>query len=438
MLTSLLVLVAFMVLTAVALEQAVEKRMLQSEEDKLLALMYSVLAAVDRDSSGLSITVADARLFESDLFNYDSGLNALLYDKKQEIWRSISTTDNFPEPLDLAPEELRFSQPDFSDKAWFQLAFSIRWPNVHDKLSLYKLVLWKDASDYYEQFKRFRQILWLWLIITIALLLIVMWLVMLWSLRPLRQIELEVRSIEDGHKQRFDSNYPTEIKPLTQNLNLLLQREQHQMQRYRNALDDLAHSLKTPLAVLRGLSEKASWSKADQDTLREQNQRMDQIVSYQLQKAATVGGDIMSKPINLIHLLTKTARALEKVYREKGINIELPTDTDIQLRMDESDLLEVLGNLLDNACKYGKKNVRVRSNLNEKFLQLDIEDDGKGLEQEQLKQIVDRGHRLDQSIEGQGIGLAVVNEIVKAYEIGLKFNQSEMGGLKVELRFTNI
>lgn len=437
MLTSLIVLVVFMILTAIALERAIEKRMLRAEEDKLQALMYSLLAAVDRDATGLSITVSDARLFENALFDSESGLNVMLYDKSGEIWRSLSTTSTFPQAVDLEEEELRFMHAKFIDRDWFQLAFSIRWPNVHDKLSLYELVLWKDAKDYFDQFTRFRQTLWLWLIVTIALLLVVMWLVMLWGLRPLRLIGEEVQAIEDGRKQRFDSTYPKEIKPLTQNLNLLLQREQHQMQRYRHALDDLAHSLKTPLAVLRGLAEKSVWQDEDRQTLEQQNERMNQIVSYQLQKAAMVGGQLMARPVRLADLLKKTTHVLSRVYQDKAIRIEQQVSSNLQLRMDESDLLELLGNLIDNACKYGEKNVRIQAIESENTIQLLIEDDGAGLRQEQIERILTRGIRLDQSQEGQGIGLAVVNEIISAYEIDLTFGQSSLGGLKIQLTFNN-
>lgn len=439
MLTSLIVLVGFMILTALALERAIEKRMVQAEEDKLQALMYSILAAVDRDAAGLSIRVSDARLFESALFASDSGLYAQLYDHSgEELWRSLSTLSVFPEPSGLEAEELRFEQLEFNSKPWFQLAFSIRWPNINDQLSLYKLVLWKDADDYSAQFTRFRQTLWVWFLVTISLLLLVMWLVMWWSLRPLRLIGEEVKAVEEGIKQRFDSSYPSEIKPLTQNLNLLLQREQHQMLRYRHALDDLAHSLKTPLAVLRGLSEKTQWKDEDSKTLEEQNQRMNQIVSYQLQKAATVGGKIISKPINFKLILEKTVNALRKVYQGKAVNIELKIDSLDELRMDESDLLELLGNLIDNACKYSTQNVRVIARGDNKNIRLVIEDDGAGLEQEQLDQIFTRGLRLDQTQEGQGIGLAMVNEIITANEIGLEFDRSELGGLKVSLVFGNV
>jgi two-component system sensor histidine kinase PhoQ len=436
MLTTLLALVGFMALTAVALERAVQKRMLQAEEDKLLAQMYSVLAAVDRDATGLSITVSDARLFESALFNPDSELRALIYDQTREIWRSLSTLQEFPRPVDLEAEELRFSEQVHDGKPWFQMAFSIHWPNVHAKLSLYSVVLWKDASDYYEQFKRFRQTLWLWFVVTIVLLMLVTWVLMLWNLRPLRRIGEEVSAIEDGRKQRFDSNYPAEIKPLTQNLNLLLQREQHQMQRYRNALDDLAHSLKTPLAVLRGISEKSGLDAEDQVTLRQQSKRMDQIVSYQLQKAATMGGELLARPVDLEALLNKTIIALRKVYPGVEINTDISTRQALTVRIDESDLLEILGNLIDNACKYGDGRVLVGARAIEQQVALTIEDNGRGLDSSQFEAIIQRGKRLDQNREGQGIGLAVVSEIINAYELDMQMSASAaMRGLKITIRF---
>ena len=424
-----------MLLTAVALETAVEKRMLQSEEDKLLALMYSVLAAVDRDASGLSITVSDTRLFENALFDSESGLRALIYDTQGEIWHSLSTVGDYPKPVDLQPEELRFSQLKQNERNWFQMAFSIRWPDMHDQLKQYQVVLWKDASDYFSMFKRFRQTLWLWLAITIALLLVVMWLVLLWSLRPLRQIGEEVKALEDGEKLRFDASYPAEITPLTQNLNLLLQREQYQMQRYRNALDDLAHSLKTPLAVVNGLAQKTQLKEEDRITLQDQNQRMNQIVSYQLQKAATVGGELILKPVDLTQLLSKTLNALRKVYPAKQIRLLSNYEKPLLVRMDEGDLLEILGNLIDNACKYGDQQVHVEVIEERNLIRVSIADDGKGLEKSELNEIIQRGKRLDQSLEGQGIGLAVVDEIVKAYEIDMRFTTSNLGGLKVELHF---
>lgn len=439
-LSSLLVLVGFMLLTAFALEQAVSQRMLQAEKSRLEALMYSILAAVDRDASGLSITVADERLFEGALFDPLSGLYAQLFAEDargglREIWRSLSMTDSFPPPQGVAPEEMRFQQVEYDGEQWFQLAFSIRWPNVHAKLDLYTLVLWKDAGDYLTQFRRFRQTLWLWLAATIAILLLVMWRVMSWSLKPLRQIGEEVRSIEEGRQQRFERRYPRELQPLTQNLNALLKREQHQMDRYRHALDDLAHSLKTPLAVLRGLSDSRACDGEDRHTLAEQVQRMNQIVSYQLQRAATLGGAVMARPVELMPLLSKTVSALRKVYGSRGMQIQVSGETTRPLRIDESDLLELLGNLIDNACKYGRRQVRIQVLQQDEAVELLIDDDGAGLDDDQRELILQRGSRLDQSQEGQGIGLAVVQDIVQAYELGLDFERSPLGGLRARLSF---
>ncbi len=441
-LSSLLVLAGFMLLTAVALEQAVSKRMLQAEQSRLEALMYSILAAVDRDASGLSITVADERLFEGALFDPLSGLYAQLFAEDsggglREIWRSLSMSDPFPPPQGVGPEEMRFQQVAYDGDTWFQLAFSIRWPNVHAQLDLYTLVLWKDANDYLTQFRRFRQTLWLWLAATIGILLLVMWRVMSWSLKPLRQIGEEVQSIEEGRQRRFERRYPAELQPLTQNLNALLKRERHQMERYRHALDDLAHSLKTPLAVLRGLSEKSRCEDDDLKTLAEQTERMNQIVSYQLQRAATLGGAAMARPLELMPLLAKTVSALRKVYAPKGVQIEVHGDSGTALRMDESDLLELLGNLIDNACKYGRRQVRIEISRESDRAVLEIDDDGAGLDADQRELILQRGSRLDQSQEGQGIGLAVVQEIVDAYELELEFGESPLGGLRVRLYFPN-
>ncbi len=435
MLSSLLLLLGFMVLTVIGLERAVNKRMLRAEEDKLQAQMYGILAAIDRTADGMSITVSDARVFESALFDADSGLRALLYDDQGEIWRSLSSVGSFPLPVNLAAEELRFDQLPMNGQRWFQLAFSIQWPNIEDQLIPYQLVLWKNAEGYFKQIERFRQTLLLWSLVTILLLMILMWLVMLWGLRPLSQIGEEVRAIENGEKDRFDPAYPKEINPLTQNLNRLLQRDRHQMQRYRNALDDLAHSLKTPLAVLRGLTEKEYWLAEDKQTLQQQSERMDQIVSYQLQKAATLGGKAISKPVDFSRLLDKTIQALTKVYRDKAVRIESVAPDSIFIRTDESDVLELLGNLIDNACKYGEKQVRIHATKDQDSLQLIIEDDGKGIDIQQMDHLLGRGFRLDQTREGQGIGLAVVRDIIIAYEIDMQFARSSLGGLQVTLRF---
>ena len=433
----MIVLVMFMILTAIALERAVVKRALQAEEDRLQVLIYSLLAAVDRNQTGMGITVSDDRLFESSLMTSDSGLYAMLYDKnKDEIWHSRSTSIVFPGVGVIKLGEWQFSTQNFSQKAYFRLVFAIQWPDVEDKLQRYDVVIWQEATDYFGQLDRFRQTLWAWLIVTTLLLLILMYLVMMWSLRPLKKVGLEIKAIEDRKQSGFEQDYPLEIAPLTENLNILLGREQYQMQRYRNALDDLAHSLKTPLAVLSGLSDAENSDRVDLHSLREQVDRMNQIVSYQLQKASNVAGIQISKPLNLVRVINKIVSALEKVYRDKSVKVESNLPHKIMLRMDESDCLEVIGNLLDNAFKYCKGNVAIAIDSRDNGeMQLVISDDGQGLKRQQVQRILNRGTRLDQTSEGQGIGLAVVADIVKSYKIEMTFERSTLGGLSVMLLF---
>ena len=436
----MVVLVVFMVLTAIALERAVIKRVLQAEEDGLQLLVYSLLAAVDRDPGGLSLTVSGERLFQPSLVIRNSGLYALLYDRdKQEIWRSKSITTGFPAAGKTRLGEWEFEVVEHLATPYFRLEFALQWPDIDNKLQRYDVVVWRNAVEYFERLNRFRQTLWAWLIVTTLLLLLVMYLVMRWSLRPLQKIGLEVKAIEDQKQAGFEQSYPAEIVPLTENLNILLKREQYQRQRYRNAMDDLAHSLKTPLAVLTGLGDQNDIGPSQIETLREQTDRMNQIVSYQLQKTSSVANMRISKPVDLVGIIDKLVSALEKVYQEKAITVERHLPTQMLLRMDEGDCLEVIGNLLDNAFKFGKRKIVIDClEDDDKSTTLIIEDDGKGLSTTEIDGILNRGTRLDEATEGQGIGLAVVADIVASYNIELVFTNAKSGGLKASLTFHQI
>jgi len=439
-LVSMVVLAVFMVLTAIALERAVVERALQAEEDGLQLLIYSLLAAVDRDDTGLSLRVSADRLFEPGLVTRNSGLYALLYDRqKRKIWHSESITINFPAIEDIEVGDWDFGIVEHQATPYFRLGFAIQWPDINDQLRRYDVVAWRNAVDYFEQLNRFRQTLWAWLIITTILLLLVMYLVTRWSLLPLKKIGLEVKAIEDQQQSGFEQDYPDEIAPLTENLNILLSREQYQRQRYRNAMDDLAHSLKTPLAVLTGLGDQEHLGRTQLDTLRDQTDRMNQIVSYQLQKATSVSDIRITKPVDLVAVVEKLKSALDKVYQEKSIVLDCRLPSQMLLRMDEGDCLEVVGNLLDNAFKYGKRQINITGMVQEdKSTSLTIEDDGEGLADGEIEQILNRGTRLDEATEGQGIGLAVVSDIVESYNIELEFSRAELGGLKVSLQFQTV
>ena len=154
-----------------------------------------------------------------------------------------------------------------------------------------------------------------------------------------------------------------------------------------------------------------------------------------MQKATSVSDVKISKPIDLVVIVDKLLSALEKVYREKRIRIERELPDTMLLRMDEGDCLEVVGNLLDNAFKYGRKRIAIGGEGADRTTVLRIADDGEGLDEAEIKQILNRGTRLDEATEGQGIGLAVVADIVESYNIELGFSRAGLGGLEVTLEF---
>jgi two-component system sensor histidine kinase PhoQ len=243
----------------------------------------------------------------------------------------------------------------------------------------------------------------------------------------------ELTRLERGEQERIAGSYPAEVQRLTDNLNTLLTHERSLQKRYRDALADLAHSLKTPLALVRGALRDAGRTDAAARTLDEQVNRMDRIVAYQLQRASTSGRSGLAAPQPLRPAVERMLAALAKVYGDKRIATEVAVDAALRFRGDEGDLTELLGNLLDNAFKWGRAKVRVSAQATGARLTLTVEDDGQGIAPDQAQRVLERGVRADQSVPGQGIGLAVVRDIVDAYDGELRIERSGLGGARITL-----
>jgi two-component system sensor histidine kinase PhoQ len=280
--------------------------------------------------------------------------------------------------------------------------------------------------------QRFRRTLWLWLALPAALLLVLQWLVLYWGLSPVRKLVTELRGIESGTANEISGDYPSELEPLTHSLNTMLRYERQQQARYRHALDDLAHSLKTPLAVLTSDAERGELAGSLQSRLREQLGRIRQIVDYQLKRAATAGSRHLSAPVVVRPLVEKLCAAMAKVYHDKNIRYLIDLPSGHGLRVDEGDLMEVLGNALDNASKWCRDRVAVTASADGQMSWLMIDDNGPGFPPDAAA-LLQRGVRADSRVEGQGIGLAVVAEIVRAYEGEVRLERSALGGARVSL-----
>jgi len=238
----------------------------------------------------------------------------------------------------------------------------------------------------------------------------------------------EIGRGESGAQARIEGSYPAELKGLTDNLNTLIQQERLRQTRHRDALSYLAHSLKTPLAVLRSaLSEPAQLPAA----VIEQVSRMDDIVQHQLGRAIAGGAARFAPPLAVGPVLSRIVDALGKVYADKALDFSVECSTELLWRIDEGDLFEVLGNLMDNAAKWAAKKVQVRVSREAGQLHISIEDDGPGFSD--TASILQLHVRMDERVPGHGVGLAVVSDLVMSHQGELKLGRSALGGGQVEL-----
>lgn len=422
-----LVLTAFMILTAAVLDGAFRESTTQAQHDKLEGLVYALLAAARTDSFG-NLTVQSDQISDQRLLQATSGMQAALFDEQGSLaWTSTEFLE-MPSPPIPGVGEWLFAKHE--NPSQFTLSYGLRWIDLADDPKRYTFAVVEDASSFNRQLDAYRRQLWLWLAATAAALLLIQYLVLRWGLAPLRKVVNEMAAVERGESSEIQTGYPDELQPLARGLNAMIRSERSQQTRYRHALGDLAHSLKTPLAVLRGISEDDELPKKLRRSVNDQVAIMQQITGYQLRKAATAGRRTLAEPISPLPIVRKITKAMSKVYAEKTVAFDIQVASDFRLRADNDDLFELLGNLIDNACKYGGDKVIVRFDHTDAHEFIIVEDNGPGFP-EDAQELLERGVRADTQRPGQGIGLASVNEIVKAYEGNIRLGNSSLGGASV-------
>ena len=259
------------------------------------------------------------------------------------------------------------------------------------------------------------------------------------GLLPLRQIERGLLAIRSGQAAKLESKLPIEIEPLQTEINALITSNQDVIDRARTQVGNLAHALKTPLAVI---TNEAHDDKSQLgQKVSEQSKVMRDQIAYYLERAqmaaraGTIGRVTEVKPV-----VDSLQRALERIYRDKGVKITVACGEDAKFQGEKQDLEEMLGNLTDNACKWCKANVfitvdapQAESRTARRRLRIAVEDDGRGLTEEQRKRIGKRGMRIDETTPGSGLGLSIVGDLAVSYSGSFNLAQSEHGGLKVVL-----
>jgi len=291
----------------------------------------------------------------------------------------------------------------------------------------------QPTSEYLSLFDEFRRQLYLWLGSGLLVLLILLWLGLTWGFRTLKRVSAELDQVEGGQRQHLSDEHPRELLRLTRSLNGLLDSERRQREQYRNSLGDLAHSLKTPLSVLQGVGETLAaqaQSREPAQVMQAQIERMSQQIGYQLQRASLGKSGLVRHRVELKPLLISLCSTLDKVYRDKHVQVEMQLAEPCLVPMEQGALMELLGNLLENAYRLCLQQVRISASHHEGDLLLGVEDDGPGVPVGQRERIIRRGERLD----GQGIGLAVVKDILDSYGGELSLGESALGGAAFRIR----
>ncbi|MEB4592795.1 ATP-binding protein [Candidatus Thiothrix sp. Deng01] len=309
-----------------------------------------------------------------------------------------------------------------------------------DPYGHFQFIVGESIADIDKEMQDMRQKFAILLFLSAVLVLIAQLALSFWVVAPIKEFENEVKSIEAGERESIDDHYPEELIPVKNALNGLLSYEKGQKQRYKDSLDDLAHSLKTPLAAMQNQLDLLAREFIDESpastsikVFDAQIARMREIISHQLRRAMVTnqGAMILSQPLRPV--LFRLRDTLQKVYRDKPFEFRINVDEYAKCRMDAEDMMELLGNLVNNACRFCQDIVEISAYHEGNMLVVDIDDDGMGFPTDNPAKLLQRGIREDSKSEGQGIGMAVSTEIVSAIGGKIELLVSPYVGARVRL-----
>lgn len=293
------------------------------------------------------------------------------------------------------------------------------------------------AQDYTPLLESFRRAQWTGFSLGVAGLLLILALqrfTVRRALRPLEEVRQQIAQLQQGQRSELDSRVPEELEPLVAQINHLLSHTEDTLMRSRNALGNLGHALKTPLAVLVNLAEREEL-RANPElraTLREQLEQIEQRLGRELGRARLAGEALPGAHFDCADELPGLFSTLAMIH-DRGLDLDWSAPEGLRLPWDREDLLELLGNLLDNACKWAESQVNLTIRAGEEGYSLMVDDDGPGIAEDQRESVIGRGTRLDEQVAGHGLGLGIVRDIVEAWDGRLSLQDSPLGGLRVRI-----
>ncbi len=442
LLSVFVVLMAFFGLTVFLLDMVFRHAAERSLRELIDAQMVALIAAADPDGPE---SVTPTAVLETRFDTPGSGLYAEIRSASGEsIWRSqstVGTSVQFGPPLEGG--ERSFFYTDIAGTS-IRLAVASRgivWDDLHGQPARFTFSVATSLEAYEAQLASFRQQMVGWFVGLAMLLVATLALLLRWLLKPVRRLEREIKEVEAGTREHLGEAWPRELAAVTSNLNALLDGERTRIRRYRDTLGNLAHSLKTPLAVMRQTLNMGNHAgdAAGKSSLNVEIDRMTGIIEHQMKRAAASGGVLLGQaPVDVAPIVSELRVALLKVYGNKDLLFETAIEPAAQFIGDRADLTELLGNLLDNACKWARARVRIAVSIDARAdsrsaLQLVVDDDGPGIAESDRARVLERGGRADEATPGYGLGLAMVQDTVSLYGGSMRIDSSEFGGARMVL-----
>jgi two-component system sensor histidine kinase PhoQ len=434
---AILLLTVSLGLVGFGLDAAFHKSSEASLQARMESLVYLVLAATDANDDGTLIIeddIGDPRLGQP-----GSGIYARVHSELSDWSSNSSVSVALPKPLQTMAGEKVFSVP-VADSEFYSLLYGVRFELADGRLLPVTVSIFVSRVELQSEQQAFRTGLWRSLGVTGVILVLAQLLLLSLGLRPLQRITKDISAIESGRMERLEDDYPKELEPLKRNLNRLLDTEKSNQTRYRNALDSLAHSLKTPLSVIRSSlpAESSADSSAKSVAIDNAVVDMQRLIATRLQRAAVSTRRSIAQAVGVRSQVERLLQSLDRVYSQKMINTDVMIESGLEFYGEQRDLLELAGNLLDNACKYGDGQIRVSAQAIDAGdpragIVFEVEDNGPGIAADKRDKLLQRGVRGDERVEGHGLGLAIVLEIVSAYNGEITIDDSDLGGARLSV-----
>ncbi|KJH74527.1 MULTISPECIES: ATP-binding protein [unclassified Pseudomonas] len=436
MLAATILAVLFMLALLPAMQGAFSLALQDSIEQRLASDVTTLISAARVEDNRLKMP----EQLPDERFNLTDGrLLGYIYDRDGHlVWRSNGTQEehiNYTPRYDGRGNEFARIR-EANGQEFF--VYDVEVKLLGGQSAAFSIVALQPVREYEFTLDGLRENLYLGFGAALLVLLALLWIGLTWGLRALRRLSQELDEIEGGTRESLSEQHPRELLRLTGSLNRLLHGEREQRSRYRDSLDDLAHSLKTPLTVLQGVSEDMAQRPENREqawVLQTQIERMSQQISYQLQRASLRKSGLVRHQVLLRPVLQSLCDTLDKVYRDKRVQVSFDLPEPCYVPIEQGALLEMLGNLLENAYRLCLGKVRVSMRDTAEGIELCVEDDGPGVPSDQRARILRRGERLDRQHPGQGIGLAVVKDIIESYSAKLTLDDSPMGGAAFRIHF---